>query len=94
MKAAVVEGRRELERSGKGALLVTRFENGAPATLVHRCPGCGEIGGLRVAASPSHVEHWSLTGWPDAPTLSPSIHHAEPHCGWHGWLRAGEWVSM
>lgn len=54
------------------------------------CPGCGELGG------PSPGATWRVVagGFDDVSTLTlePSI-HCRGCCGWHGYLRAGEFVS-
>jgi hypothetical protein len=33
---------------------------------------------------------WKWNGSKNAPTLTPSVHHNTPECGWHGYLRDGE----
>ena len=66
-------------------------EGGGPDRLWlhHFCPGCGEKSGLRLFG-PNHP-FWTMEQR-DPITLSPSVHHIAPSCGWHGWLRNGEWV--
>lgn len=55
------------------------------------CPcGCGELLGVRVAGPPA----WTWDGNREKPTVSPSILHTTPGgCGWHGFLRNGEFTS-
>lgn len=52
------------------------------------CPGC-----LKLVVIPFRpVEYppgWDWDGRMDAPTLTPSIFHQVPGCGWHGYLIAG-----
>ena len=58
-----------------------------------RCPGpCGQIEPLtlRPALKALGQASWEFSGTPQAPTLSPSIHH--PGC-WHGWLQNGIYRS-
>ncbi|WP_422644228.1 DUF6527 family protein [Zavarzinia sp.] len=66
--------------------------------MIYVCPcGCGSDGyiAFRPAPSPS----WDWDGNAAHPTLTPSVHRVTMRTGdeakthWHGWLRAGEWVS-
>ena len=87
----------ELEHAGPGAILAARSTSGGIASIVHRCPGCGEIGGIAVARPLGGGPSWRMTGPIEAVTLSPSIvHGGTPHggCGWHGFLTAGEWQKL
>ena len=36
---------------------------------------------------------WQWDGDREAPTLTPSIDAKRPRGGWHGWLKAGEFVD-
>lgn len=67
------------------------------------CPGCREMISIRFQAFkenpivPRHPHRpgngWSWDGDRDRPTVNPSIQHIDRKCGWHGWLRCGEFVS-
>lgn len=60
-----------------------------PAGMIYSCPcGCGVQGSLAFKPAPSPSWHWD--GDREKPTLQPSVHHVGH---WHGWLRAGVWVS-
>lgn len=56
------------------------------------CPGCGHLSWLPFGVTDHRpevlvrVHKWQLSGTPEKPTLTPSIHHIG--C-WHGWLRDG-----
>lgn len=52
------------------------------------CPcGCQGLYYAQHAVQSGSVETGDLT-------LTPSLHHNGPgHCGWHGWLRDGEFVD-
>ena len=55
------------------------------------CPcGCGAI--RTIPFSPPCDNGWQWDGNREAPTVSPSLKDVH-HCKWHGWLRAGQWVS-
>ena len=53
------------------------------------CPcGCGRMYSASHAVVSGSVEAGDLT-------LAPSLWHSgEGQCGWHGWLRNGEFVSV
>lgn len=57
------------------------------------CPGCSTLTvlALRPLQAGKTGHSWEWNGDADAPTLSPSVHHL--NC-WHGWLRAGAFVSV
>lgn len=72
------------------------------AGMLFGCPcGCGE---LKHVDFKGHVERrpsWQWDGNREAPTLTPSINILQfdergNRCGehWHGWLRAGKFVSV
>lgn len=55
--------------------------------LAITCPDCGQESYLPFkGAGPC----WEWDGDPTSPTLLPSI--KSRCCGWHGYLRAGNWV--
>jgi hypothetical protein len=65
--------------------------NGEPGGMGFVCPcGCGREGYLPFKPQPS--PSWTFDGNTDKPTLSPSVLQVGG-CRWHGWLRAGIWVS-
>lgn len=71
----------------------------APETItgmLFACPcGCGDVSSIDFSNVPpkgSDTERWEWDGDLDSPTLSPSL-HKQGGCGWHGWLRNGEFVS-
>jgi len=61
---------------------------------------CGSVA-IGCGHKPAGNKTWAWDGNVDAPTLSPSINclshgpNGEKYagCGWHGWLRAGEWTE-
>lgn len=59
-----------------------------PRAIALCCPGCGSVSKLPLR--PGNGPDWRFDGNRQQPTLYPSIHHLE--C-WHGWLRAGQFVS-
>lgn len=64
----------------------------ADAGLFYNCPcGCGRFGYLPFRGSQPERPSWEWDGSREKPTLTPSVHDLV--CGWHGWLRAGIWVS-
>lgn len=99
MKAVVCTTYEEYEAAGPGAIFVSPdvipFIPEKGITLIHnKCPGCGRSCGMATfpegkpkPESPS----WKMTGWPNAITLEPSV-HCKGCCGWHGYLKNGEWV--
>lgn len=61
-------------------------------SLLFVCPcGCGVLGALPFRPYPDGPS-WEWDGNREKPTLMPSVQKTSP-CRWHGWLRAGEWVS-
>ena len=68
-----------------------------PPVLVFACPGCGQVGGIRVGEDkPEPSPSWKIESGKreDAAslTLSPSI-NCVGCCGWHGYLTAGVFRS-
>ncbi|MBP0022199.1 MAG: hypothetical protein J7647_32165 [Cyanobacteria bacterium SBLK] len=59
--------------------------------LLYCCPGCGEKSYLNTS-DPQLPPYWARSGDLQNLTLSPSIYHKHG-CGWHGWLRNGEFVG-
>lgn len=65
---------------------------------VYACVGCGAVSGIHLHGRVGEGSRWRVEsgdpGRPSSLTLSPSILHdpAKGGCGWHGWLRAGNFV--
>ena len=64
------------------------FNNDPATRMFLKCPGCGQEAGIMLCG-PDSWSKWTLTGSHEKPTLSPSLHHDVPECGWHGFLRNG-----
>lgn len=72
------------------------FEVGIPGTIIVTerkigvcCPGCGEKSLLSLHRKDDKLD----PGWnwdEETQSLTPSIDHDTPMCGWHGWLTNGE----
>ena len=96
MRAQVVDDIHELREqriAGSIEYTVTRF-GGPVAGIAFVCPcGCGTEGYLPVGGHGRPGPSWEWDGNRYAPTLSPSIFNSGMPCQWHGWLRAGVWVS-
>lgn len=67
---------------------VAFMENGKGICIT--CPGCGNESYMNIdPGSPGPT--WNhVMGGKTVPTLSPSV--KSNCCGWHGWLKNGEWV--
>lgn len=90
MKATIVD---DIEKGAPGALEpVVQHDSTELAGFAMRCPGCGSLSWLSVRAD-DPPPSWTLTGYPESITLSPSVFHRKERggCGWHGFLTAGEW---
>lgn len=61
--------------------------------MVICCPGCGSLSALPFR--PHEPPSWGWNGDRINPTLSPSVFHTKEKggCGWHGWLKNGQWES-
>lgn len=54
------------------------------------CPcGCGAEGFLPFRSEGLGRPSWEWNGNRESPTLAPSVRQL--NCGWHGWLRSGNW---
>ena len=66
--------------------------------LNYMCPcGCGDDGylpfrGIHLMHIDEHPS-WIWDGNIESPTLTPSILR-RGGCGWHGWLKAGKFISV
>jgi hypothetical protein len=96
MKAVVCNSLSELFDAEPGAIFLE--ENGY---LMCKCPRAAECDHSGVIQIPVHApgesgKGWTITGYPEATTLSPSVFQCPPPhdrqgCSWHGWLQNGEW---
>jgi len=68
------------------------------AALVYRCPGCNDIRSVPIKPYNNGMgAQWDWDGNVELPTLTPSIqqYHCKcPGLGWHGYLTAGEWITL
>jgi hypothetical protein len=73
-----------------GAFEIIEHADSSSAGVGFICPcGCGREGYL--SFTPPGPQ-WTWDGNREAPTLTPSVQQVGG-CRWHGWLRAGEWVT-
>lgn len=64
--------------------------------LTRHCCGDGHTWGAQIIEGVNPNDggaRWHWDGNKERPTLTPSILDKGDCCGWHGWLRNGEWVS-
>jgi hypothetical protein len=84
---------------GEFAIRSTQWGSGVVGPrLVFACPRRpGKLCGVPLQPSPPNVKgcSWQWDGNADAPTILPSIdcRVADGCCGWHGWVRAGEFTE-
>lgn len=80
----------QFERDGiHGAYMFTHNEHGIITGMLNRCVGCGRILPINFNPAAGHPL-WTLQ-CKEPITISPSVHHNTPDCGWHGWLKNGVW---
>lgn len=103
--ATLVRTPREVRDGGwPGAFCYTGEGPGSfPGGIVFACPcGCGDVSGIPIGTDPAALgPAWLWDGNREAPTLTPSLLKSggtprpgrPAGCGWHGWLRAGEFES-
>lgn len=93
IKAAICQIVEEFATAPPGAVLPAYREKEISSLMV-KCPGCGQVSGLQIQphVDKGNPNSWDLTGWPDAVTLSPGVHHSFG-CGWHGRLKKGIWKT-
>lgn len=90
MKAEVYTDYDLFEADSKPGSVFMADGDGDRPWLHHHCPGCGLRTGLRLYG-PNHP-FWVLDSKPGEPiSISPSVHHSGG-CGWHGFLKNGEWA--
>lgn len=102
MKATVCHSYDELKAAGPGAVMYNETES----RLLFVCPNAGKPGScpgicnIPVNKESHGQKPWTMMGYPDAITLSPSVYNCAPPyqgrsgCSWHGWLQNGEWRSV
>lgn len=96
MPVRVVDDYDAYEAHGQpGDVCVTTHHGSSDvAGYLMRCPGCGQESSLPLGSSPG--ARWVVTAGDvhtgAGLTLSPSVWHRVPSCGWHGWVRDGRWV--
>lgn len=92
MRAQVVDHVRN-HRTVAGAIEF-RSIDGEVCGIAFVCPcGCGQDSWLPVNGHGRPGPSWEWDGNREAPTLNPSVFNSGMPCQWHGWLRAGMWVS-
>ena len=93
MNAIVCNKHEEFEAAGMGAIIGIRQFGGGDTivSLGLKCPKCGEVSAMTLDTNRSTEtgKTWHMEGWPDSITLTPSIHHNVPSCGYHGHLKNG-----
>lgn len=88
MKARVVK---EIDFQGEpGDIEFVEDRKGVLHSIIACCPRCAIPCVLPIRTNPPHG--WSWNGSKESPTLQPSIHHNNGSCGWHGYLKDGEFV--
>lgn len=101
MNATLVNDLELFEAGGPGTVMIIYgvfdpfgvLDDTQPAQLAIKCPGCGEQSALPLDGSTDPASPgWALTHVKGRITLTPSVHHDVPGCGWHGHLRDGEWT--
>jgi len=77
-----------------GVYQFSQNKDGGKAGLILRCPGCKELSFLPFRSG-IHSEEWDLLN-EDPIEITPSINHdkALGGCGWHGWLKNGEFTRV
>ena len=66
---------------------IRRYPEGDVGGVAFDCPGCGSDCWV-----PVNVPHgWQWDGNEQAPTLTPSL--GQGCCSWHGYLKAGRFIS-
>jgi hypothetical protein len=71
-----------------GAYMFTHNAQGEITGIINKCAGCGAMQPINLDPAAGRPL-WTLECI-NPITIMPSIIHV---CGWHGWLKNGEWVS-
>ena len=77
------------ENGGPGAICFMGLKR--DEGLAFKCPCCSVEGYLPLKHD-KHGPSWKWNGSREKPTLNPSILQKGP-CGWHGWLKDGQWIK-
>ena len=86
-KATTADLRRDLVQ---GSFHAVERSDGTMAGFQFICPcGCGNESWLPFGTAEGG---WTFDRNLEAPTLWPSVNNTGMPCGWHGWLRNGQWV--
>ena len=98
MRARRVEDIFNAADAQPGDFDLVRDRTGAYRSMGFRCPACATVAALTLhrVGEPAPGDRgpvWQWNGGEDRPTLTPSVIHAGT-CGWHGWLREGQWESV
>lgn len=90
--ATIHDAYETFEAAGPGAIHYACDASGNVASVVIKCPGCGQVLALPLQRDPAQpfAPVWGFNGSRAKPSLAPSVHH-KGECGWHGWLRKGRW---
>lgn len=94
MKAKQVHRHDELIEPGQFQFY--KNKEGHIAGMIICCPGCNAQSAVPFKNDgPSATATWHWDENQSHPTLTPSVlHPIEKHgCGWHGWLKNGEWIT-
>ena len=88
--AIIVDNWDDFRAAGPGAVYLV----GEPVDYAAiKCPACGVGSAIPLDGSDDSMHPgWVWNGDCARPTLSPSVHHDVLECGYHGFLRAGEWT--
>lgn len=80
--------------------VVDSKDNPHGQAIRYNCPnGLGSVCGVPMVAAgeavpPTMGTHWQYDGNADKPTLTPSIQCLRKECMWHGYVTAGELVTL
>ena len=86
MKAELVQ---DIQESGPGCYQFVYRADEISGIAVN-CPGCGQSSFIPFGEDKEIGEPgWNLIS-KEPISVSPSIHHDIKSCGWHGWLKNGE----
>lgn len=96
MKATIVD---DIDKTTEPGAIEIRYypeaagdEAGKIAGLASNCPGCGKPGWVPLKQKKQSEYDWQLVQL-EPLTIHPSV-NCVGCCGWHGWLKNGEWISV